>query len=126
MNSGNIREDGTNCGFGGCYYNRPDDRSDNYNELSLRAGIETDFDLLNYFFQASLGFRPPQINEAYRLQKKQSVSDLDSEKLTMIEAGTTFNLDNLKGSVSIYKSKKRNSVVISNRRKQVCYRASQY
>jgi len=110
MNSGNIREDGTNCGFGGCYYNRPDDRSDNYNELSVRAGIETDFDLLNYFFQASLGFRPPQINEAYRLQKKQSVSDLDSEKLTMIEMGTTFNLDNLKGSVSIYKSKKRNSI----------------
>ena len=110
MNSGNTREDGTSCGFGGCYYNRPDDRSDNYNELSLRAGIETDFDLLNYFFQASLGFRPPQINEAYRLQKKQNVSDLDSEKLTMIEAGTTFNLDNLKGSVSIYKSKKRNSI----------------
>ena len=110
MNSGNTREDGTSCGFGGCYYNRPDDRSDNYNELSLRAGIETDFDLLNYFFQASLGFRPPQINEAYRLQKKQSVSDLDSEKLTMIEMGTTFNLDNLKGSVSIYKSKKRNSI----------------
>ncbi len=110
MNSGNTREDGTSCGFGGCYYNRPDDRSDNYNELSFRAGIETDFDLLNYFFQASLGFRPPQINEAYRLQKKQSVSDLDSEKLTMIEMGTTFNLDNLKGSVSIYKSKKRNSI----------------
>ena len=110
MNSGNTREDGTSCGFGGCYYNRPDDRSDNYNELSVRAGIETDFDLLNYFFQASLGFRPPQINEAYRLQKKQSVSDLDSEKLTMIEMGTTFNLDNLRGSVSIYKSKKRNSI----------------
>ena len=110
MNSGNTREDGTSCGFGGCYYNRPDDRSDNYNELSVRAGIETDFDLLNYFFQASLGFRPPQINEVYRLQKKQSVSDLDSEKLTMIEMGTTFNLDNLKGSVSIYKSKKRNSI----------------
>ncbi len=59
MNSGNTREDGTNCGFGGCYYNRPDDRSDNFNELSFRAGIETDFDLVNYFFQASLGFRPP-------------------------------------------------------------------
>ena len=110
MNSGNTREDGTNCGFGGCYYNRPDDRSDNFNELSFRAGIETDFDLVNYFFQASLGFRPPQINEAYRLQKKQNVSDLDSEKLTMIEMGTAFNLDNLNGSLSVYKSKKRNSI----------------
>ena len=110
MNSGNTREDGTNCGFGGCYYNRPDDRSDNFNELSFRAGIETDLDLVNYFFQASLGFRPPQINEVYRLQKKQNVSDLDSEKLTMIEMGTAFNLDNLNGSLSIYKSKKRNSI----------------
>ena len=110
MNSGNTREDGTNCGFGGCYYNRPDDRSDNFNELSFRAGIETDFDLVNYFFQASLGFRPPQINEAYRLQKKQNVSDLDSEKLTMVEMGTAFNLDNLNGSLSFYKSKKRNSI----------------
>ena len=110
MNSGNLKEDGTNCGFGGCYYNRPDDRSDTYNELSARAGLTTDFDNVNYFLQASLGFRPPQINEAYRLQKKQSVSDLDSEKLTMIEIGTTFNLENLDGSISIYKSKKRNSI----------------
>jgi len=110
MNSGNIREDGTTCGFGGCYYNRPDDRSDTYNELSTRAGITTDYDVVNYFFQTSLGFRPPQINEAYRLQKKQNVSDLDSEKLTTIEIGTTFNLENLNGSLSIYKSKKRNSI----------------
>ena len=110
MNSGNTREDGTTCGFGGCYYNRPDDRSDTYNELSARAGLATDFDVVNYFFQTSLGFRPPQINEAYRLQKKQNVSDLDSEKLTMVEIGTTFNLENLNGSLSIYKSKKRNSI----------------
>ena len=110
MNSGNTREDGTTCGFGGCYYNRPDDRSDTYNELSARAGISTDFDVVNYFFQTSLGFRPPQINEAYRLQKKQNVSDLDSEKLTMVEIGTTFDLENLNGSLSIYKSKKRNSI----------------
>ena len=110
MNSGNTREDGTNCGFGGCYYNRPDDRSDTYNELSARIGITTDYDVVNYFIQTSQGFRPPQINEAYRLQKKQNVSDLDSEKLTMIEIGTTFNLENLNGSLSVYKSKKRNSI----------------
>ena len=65
---------------------------------------------MNYFFQTSLGFRPPQINEAYRLQKKQNVTDLDSEKLTMIEIGTSFNLENLNGSLSFYKSKKRNSI----------------
>ena len=110
MNSGNTKEDGTSCGFGGCYYNRPDDRSDTYSELSTRVGIATDYDVVNYFFQTSLGFRPPQINEAYRLQKKQNVTDLDSEKLTMIEIGTSFNLENLNGSLSFYKSKKRNSI----------------
>jgi len=110
MNSGNAREDGTTCGFGGCYYNRPDDRSDTYNEISARAGLATDYEVVNYFFQTSLGFRPPQINEAYRLQKKQNVSDLDSEKLTMVEIGTTFNLENLNGSLSLYISKKRNSI----------------
>ena len=110
MNSGNSREDGTNCGFGGCYYNRPDDRSDSYNELSARAGITTDFDNINYFLQASLGFRPPQINEAYRLQKKQNVTDLDSETLSMIEIGSRFESNAVNGTVSFYRSKKKNSI----------------
>ena len=110
MNNGNTREDGTNCGFGGCYYSRPEDRSDTYNELSARAGIATDYDVLNYFFQTSLGFRPPQINEAYRLQKKQNVSDLDSETLTMFEIGSKYDLDMVNGSISFYQSKKKNSI----------------
>lgn len=110
ISNGNTKEDGTNCGFGGCYYNRPADRSDTHNELSARIGVATDLDSVNYFFQSSLGFRPPQINEAYRLQKKQTVSDLDSEKLTMIEIGSRFDYENLSGSISFYKSNKRNSI----------------
>ena len=110
MVSGNTREDGSKCGFGGCYYNRPSDRTDDFNEISARAGITTTFEEINYFAQISLGFRPPQINEAYRLQKKQNVTDLDSETLTMIEFGTKYTLDNIDGSVSFYQSKKRNSI----------------
>ena len=110
MVSGNTREDGSKCGFGGCYYNRPSDRTDDFNEISARAGITTTFEEINYFAQISLGFRPPQINEAYRLQKKQNVTDLDSETLTMIEFGTKYSLDNIDGSVSFYQSKKRNSI----------------
>ena len=30
MISGNTREDGSKCGFGGCYYNRPSDRKDDF------------------------------------------------------------------------------------------------
>ena len=110
MISGNTREDGSKCGFGGCYYNRPSDRSDDFNEISARFGVSTTFEELNYFAQISLGFRPPQINEAYRLQKKQNVTDLDSETLTMIEIGSRFDRDTVNGSVSLYKSKKKNSI----------------
>ena len=110
MISGNTREDGTNCGFGGCYYNRPADRTDNFNEISARIGLVTNFEELNYFAQISLGFRPPQINEAYRLQKKQNVTDLDSETLTMLELGSRYEWDSIMGSISVYKSKKKNSI----------------
>ena len=110
MISGNTREDGTNCGFGGCYYNRPADRTDNFNEISARIGLVTNFEELNYFAQISLGFRPPQINEAYRLQKKQNVTALDSETLTMLELGSRYEWDSIMGSISVYKSKKKNSI----------------
>ena len=110
MISGNTREDGSKCGFGGCYYNRPSDRSDNFDETSARAGIETNFERVNYFAQVSLGFRPPQINEAYRLQKKQTTSDLSSETLTMFEVGSQFDLNTITGSIRLYQSKKKNSI----------------
>ena len=110
MISGNTKEDGTNCGFGGCYYNRPADRTDSFNEISARIGLVTNFEELNYFAQISLGFRPPQINEAYRLQKKQNVTALDSETLTMLELGSRYEWDSIMGSISVYKSKKKNSI----------------
>ena len=110
MISGNTKEDGTNCGFGGCYYNRPADRTDNFNEISARIGLVTNFQKLNYFAQISLGFRPPQINEAYRLQKKQNVTDIDSETLTMLEVGSRYEWDSIMGSISVYKSNKKNSI----------------
>ena len=110
MISGNTREDGTNCGFGGCYYNRPADRTDNFNEISARIGLVTNFEEINYFAQISLGFRPPQINEAYRLQKKQNVTDLNSETLTMLEVGSRYEWDSIMGSISLYKRKKKNSI----------------
>ena len=110
MLTGNTRDDGSVCGFGGCYYNRPADRSDKHQEMSARLGLETNNEGVNYFAQTSLGFRPPQINEAYRLQKKQTVSDLDSEKLTMFETGSRFDFNLINGSISFYKSKKKNSI----------------
>ena len=73
-------------------------------------GLVTNFEEINYFAQISLGFRPPQINEAYRLQKKQNVTDLNSETLTMLEVGSRYEWDSIMGSISLYKSKKKYSI----------------
>ena len=45
--AGNTKDDGTPCGFGGCYYSRPEDRDDNFDEISFRLGLEKKVNLLN-------------------------------------------------------------------------------
>ena len=57
-----------------------------------------------------MGFRPPQMTELYRLQKKQTVGNIDSEKLTMLEIGGRFLSDYFEASISIYAGKKRDSI----------------
>ncbi len=98
--AGNTKDDGTPCGFGGCYYSRPEDRDDNFDEISFRLGLEKKVNLLTVFSQISMGFRPPQMTELYRLQKKQTVGDIDSEKLTMLELGGRLLSDYIEASIS--------------------------
>ena len=108
--SGNTKDDGTPCGFGGCYYSRPEDRDDTFDEISFRLGLQREVNLLTLFSQISMGFRPPQMTELYRLQKKQTVGNIDSEKLTMLEIGGRFVSDYFESSISLYAGKKRDSI----------------
>lgn len=110
MLNGNTKEDGSQCGFGGCYYNRPSDSKDSFNQISGRLGLITKNEKVNYFTQLSVGFRPPQISEKYRLQKQQNISDINSETLTMLEIGAKYNLNLIDGKISFYKGKKSNSI----------------
>lgn len=110
MISGNTRDDGSQCSFGGCFYNRPEDRSDAYKDISFRLGADKNFDKVNFFMQISSGFRPPQINEVYRLQKNQSVTDLSSEEIIMLESGLKIRFNYFSGKVSFYKGSKENSI----------------
>jgi len=43
MISGRTKDDGTACGFGGCRYNRPESRSDAFNNLSPKLGFNYAF-----------------------------------------------------------------------------------
>ena len=85
---GNTRDDGTTCGFGGCLYTRPADRDDDFTNLAGRVGLEYapggDW---RAWMTAAVGFRAPQMTELYRLQRGQTVADLDSESISSFELG---------------------------------------
>ena len=86
--TGNSRDDGLPCGFGGCLYTRPASREDSFTEVAGRLGIERDFGAHHSgYLMLSTGFRPPQATELYRLQQGQTVADLDSERLLSVEIG---------------------------------------
>ncbi len=85
---GNTRDDGSECGFGGCLYLRPADSDDDFDNIAGRLGLE--YDVAEYgtaYAVVGSGFRPPQATELYRLQRNQQVADLDSEEILSFEVG---------------------------------------
>jgi outer membrane receptor protein involved in Fe transport len=111
MLDGNTRDDGTPCGFGGCLYTRPADRTDSFFNLAPKAS-------LNYrlapatalYMSAARGFRAPQMTELYRLQSGQLVADLDSERLDSAELGLRHDSESLSLDLAAFIMRKRNSV----------------
>ena len=88
MLDGRTREDGSQCGFGGCRYSRPGDRDDRFENLSTRLGwLYQLTEQQQFYINLAKGFRAPQATELYRLQRDQQVADLESEFLLSLEAG---------------------------------------
>ena len=97
---GNRAANGTTCGFGGCLFNRPADRDDDFDNWAGRIGMRhVDADGNASHIVLGTGFRPPQTTELYRLQRGQDVADLDSERLYSVEAGTRQRL--LEGAAQV-------------------------
>lgn len=85
---GNTRQDGSECGFGGCLFNRPADRSDSFFNPTPQARLEYHLDDRSYLWsRLARGFRAPQATELYRLQRGQDVADLDSTTIDSWEVG---------------------------------------
>lgn len=84
---GNRAEDGSECGFGGCLYTRPEDRNDSFLDLAPELTISRHFAGGQVWLRLARGFRAPQATELYRLQSGQTVADLDSETLDALELG---------------------------------------
>jgi outer membrane receptor protein involved in Fe transport len=90
MLDGNTRDDGSECGFGGCLYSRPADRRDHFVNLAPELGLSwSPHPSLALRARMARGFRIPQATELYRLQRGQSVADLATETLDTFELGAS-------------------------------------
>lgn len=110
--TGNTRDDGTSCGFGGCLYNRPGDRDDTFTNVAGRLGLRwraTDATILHA--QVGTGFRPPQATELYRLQNDQNVADLDSERVWSAEAGIRRTTSSLEAALTLFAERSDNVIL---------------
>jgi len=88
MLSGNTDENGLPCGFGGCLFNRPKDRSDDFSELAPKFGLLWGLSAgQQVYVTLNRGFRAPQATELYRLQAQQTVAELKPETLDALELG---------------------------------------
>ena len=111
MLDGNTRDDGTPCGFGGCLYTRPADRTDGFVNFAPKASLNYRLAAAtSLYLVAARGFRAPQMTELYRLQSGQQVADLDSERLDSVELGLRHDVDSVSVDVAVFDMRKRDSV----------------
>jgi len=107
MIDGNTRDDGAPCGAAGCLYARPADRSDDFDNLAPRVTLSwAPLPAHLLYVSASSGFRPPEMTEVYRLQRQQTVADLDSERLDAAELGWKYLGRGLAVTAALYDMKK--------------------
>lgn len=115
MIDGSTSETGVTCTSDGenvpCRYSRPADRKDNFNNWSPQLGLLYQLaDTHHLFVNLSQGFRAPQTTELYRLQERQNIADLDSEKVNSVEFGARGSFDRLAYEFNIYAMEKKNVI----------------
>jgi iron complex outermembrane recepter protein len=106
-----VREDGTQCGFGGCRYSRPADSSNDFDSFSPKLSLRYQLSGSTQLFGGlARGYRAPQATELYRLQRAQEVTDLDSVTADNIEVGITGTTDRGSYTLSFYSLEKDNVI----------------
>jgi len=100
---GRTRDDGAECGFGGCRYSRPADREDRFTHFSPKLEIRySPTEQWRFSVSAADSFRAPQATELYRLQRAQTVADLDIVEAKSLEASARYSKDNLQWTALMY------------------------
>lgn len=117
MINGRTREDGTVCGFGGCRYNRPADRTDSFGNWAPKFALRYQLDdSHNVALRLNKGYRAPQATELYRLQNTQSVADLDSVEIESAELGLEGSGRGWEYAVTGYYMDKKNEIITDSSR----------
>lgn len=120
MLDGRTRDDGTECGFGGCRFSRPGDREDSFNNWSPKLGFIYDWSSNHQVFGSiSHGFRAPQATELYRLQAEQSVADIDPVEMDSIELGFRGTRNNFNYNITLFAMEKENFIFRDTSRQNV-------
>jgi len=95
-----------------CRYSRPADREDNFSNFSPRLELQyTPSESLRWHVSLADTFRAPQATELYRLQREQTVADLDSVRATNIEAGLQWRTEQTQLNINVYNIQQRNLII---------------
>jgi iron complex outermembrane recepter protein len=111
MIDGNTDENGVPCP-GGCLYSRPADRTDEFTNVAPKLSfIWSLADDHRLYLSAGRGFRAPETNELYRLQRQQTVADLDSERIDSLELGVRGATETFDYSIAAFALEKKNVIL---------------
>jgi len=120
MLDGRTDDQGLACGFGGCRYSRPADRSDDFSNISPKIARRYQVDdSTRVDLRVQRGFRAPQATELYRLQNAQSVAELDSVELDSIEIAYQADAGALTHSASVYAMDQDNGIITNSSRENL-------
>lgn len=109
---GRTRDDGTNCGFGGCRYSRPADSKNNFTHASPKLELQyRPSEAWQWHMAAADAYRAPQATELYRLQREQLLADLDEVRATHVEAGVKWTTHISQLSLSFYQIRQSNVII---------------
>lgn len=120
MINGRTKDDGTACASGGCRFNRPADRTDNYENVSVQLGWIHDIDdNQQVYASVASAFRAPDTSEVYRLQNGQNVADLKSEEMDSYEIGYRATRNTLSYAIAAYYMDKDNAIFQDSNRNNI-------
>ena len=124
MIDGNTDEFGNSCVSGGedipCRYSRPADRDDDFENISLNAGlIVAANDNIDVLIRRARGYRAPQATELYRLQEGQSVTTIDSEEIDSLELGLRGRYESIGFNLTLFSMEKDNVIFQDTERRNL-------